>query len=90
MQTRDERQKNVDHLEVVQAERRTASSVDDEADLNRAPKIAREKGNPKSPHKKGVACDFREPDILRAAPVPLYNSFHDVWKFAQILETCLR
>ena len=25
----------------------------------RAPKIAREKGNPKSPHKKGVACDFR-------------------------------
>jgi hypothetical protein len=25
----------------------------------RAPKVAREKGNPKSPHKKGVACDFR-------------------------------
>ncbi|HEX6835185.1 MAG TPA: DUF882 domain-containing protein [Polyangia bacterium] len=25
----------------------------------RAPRIAREKGNPKSPHKKGVACDFR-------------------------------
>ncbi len=25
----------------------------------RAPKIAREKGNPKSPHKSGLACDFR-------------------------------
>jgi hypothetical protein len=25
----------------------------------RAPRVAREKGNPKSPHKKGVACDFR-------------------------------
>jgi uncharacterized protein YcbK (DUF882 family) len=25
----------------------------------RAPRIARQKGNPKSPHKKGVACDFR-------------------------------
>jgi uncharacterized protein YcbK (DUF882 family) len=25
----------------------------------RAPRIAREKGNPKSPHKRGVACDFR-------------------------------
>lgn len=25
----------------------------------RAPKVAREKGNPKSPHKQGVACDFR-------------------------------
>ncbi len=25
----------------------------------RAPKVAREKGNPKSPHKRGVACDFQ-------------------------------
>src|SRR6185369_15071348 len=25
----------------------------------RAPRVAREKGNPKSPHKKGLACDFR-------------------------------
>jgi hypothetical protein len=25
----------------------------------RAPRVAREKGNPKSPHKRGVACDFR-------------------------------
>ena len=25
----------------------------------RAPKVARKKGNPKSPHKRGVACDFR-------------------------------
>src|SRR5439155_14257653 len=25
----------------------------------RAPKIARKKGNPKSPHKQGLACDFR-------------------------------
>ena len=39
---------------------------------------------------RGVACDFREPNILRAAPAPLYNTFHDVWKFAQILEGCLR
>jgi kynureninase len=39
---------------------------------------------------RGVACDFREPNILRAAPTPLYNTFHDVWKFAQILEGCLR
>jgi uncharacterized protein YcbK (DUF882 family) len=25
----------------------------------RAPRVAKEKGNPKSPHKKGLACDFR-------------------------------
>jgi kynureninase len=34
----------------------------------------------------GVICDFREPDIVRAAPVPLYNSFTDVWRFAHVLE----
>ncbi len=33
----------------------------------------------------GVICDFREPDVVRAAPVPLYNTYHEVWRFAQIL-----
>jgi kynureninase len=32
-----------------------------------------------------VKCDFREPNVIRAAPTPLYNSFHDVWRFAKIL-----
>lgn len=33
----------------------------------------------------GVVLDFREPNVLRVAPTPLYNSFHDVWRFARIL-----
>lgn len=34
---------------------------------------------------RAVACDFREPNVIRIAPVPLYNSFHDCWRFASIL-----
>jgi kynureninase len=45
--------------------------------------------NPKKLHEEleaaGVKADFREPNVIRAAPTPLYNSFHDVWRFAQIL-----
>src|SRR6266536_2565698 len=32
-----------------------------------------------------VKCDFREPNVIRVAPTPLYNTFHEVWRFAQLL-----
>lgn len=37
---------------------------------------------------EGVVCDFREPDVLRIAPVPLYNTFHEVWTVAHLLGQC--
>jgi kynureninase len=33
----------------------------------------------------GVKCDFREPNVIRVAPTPLYNTFHEVRRFAKIL-----
>ena len=36
--------------------------------------------------KHGVLSDWREPDVIRVAPVPLYNTFEDVYQFGQILK----
>lgn len=33
----------------------------------------------------GLVGDFREPDVIRIAPVPLYNAFHEVWRAARLL-----
>lgn len=37
----------------------------------------------------GVVCDWREPDVIRLAPVPIYNSFLDVYQFVQKLKLVL-
>ena len=36
---------------------------------------------------RGVTPDFRMPSVIRLAPVPLYNTFHEVWRFAKILSS---
>lgn len=37
----------------------------------------------------GVIADWREPNVIRVAPVPLYNSFEDVFWFAEIFKRAL-
>jgi kynureninase len=32
----------------------------------------------------GVIADWREPDVIRVAPVPLYNTFEEVFRFGEV------
>jgi kynureninase len=47
----------------------------------------------KSLHKKltqnNIITDWREPDVIRCAPVPMYTSFEDVYKMVSILKSFL-
>jgi kynureninase len=36
---------------------------------------------------QGISLDWREPNVIRMAPVPMYNSFEDVWRFGEALES---
>ncbi len=38
---------------------------------------------------EGVICDWREPDVIRTAAVPLYNSFEDIWQFVNLLRQAI-
>ncbi|NQZ74872.1 MAG: kynureninase [Ekhidna sp.] len=39
---------------------------------------------------KNVIMDWREPNVIRVAPVPMYNSFSDVSNFVELLEVAIR
>jgi kynureninase len=38
----------------------------------------------------GIIVDYREPNVIRVAPTPLYNSFEEVYHFSEILHECLQ
>jgi len=40
---------------------------------------------------KGIICDDRKPNVIRIAPVPLYNSFRDIFAlYSALLELPLK
>ena len=39
--------------------------------------------------RNGVFADWREPDVIRIAPVALYNTFAEVWQFGRILKSAI-
>ncbi|SFT85493.1 Kynureninase [Lishizhenia tianjinensis] len=39
---------------------------------------------------RGVVADWREPNVIRVAPAPLYNSYEDVYNFGRILEESIQ
>ena len=39
--------------------------------------------------KQGVIADWREPNVIRIAPVPLYNTFEDIFRFGEYLEKAI-
>lgn len=55
--------------------------------LHRSPEDAR--AVHRSLARRGYVCDWREPDVIRAAPVPLYNTFVEVWEFVDALAAAL-
>jgi kynureninase len=40
--------------------------------------------------KQGVIADWREPNVIRIAPVPLYNSFEDIYRFGNIVSSIIK
>jgi kynureninase len=40
--------------------------------------------------RRGIMVDWREPNVIRLAPVPLYNTFEEVWQFADTLQQILK
>jgi kynureninase len=36
--------------------------------------------------RRGILPDWREPDVIRAAPAPFYNGYADAWRFVDALQ----
>jgi kynureninase len=39
---------------------------------------------------EGLTCDWREPDVIRLAPAPMYNSYEDCWRAVDLIAGALK
>jgi kynureninase len=39
---------------------------------------------------EGITVDWREPNVIRFAPVPLYNSFEDIWRLVDAIRRVIQ
>ena len=76
-----------EHLRVITPSESAARGCQLSIRLQRSPDAAR--AVYLELERSGYLCDWREPDVIRLAPVPLYNSFEDVWHFVAALEHAL-
>ena len=40
--------------------------------------------------KNHIVVDWREPNVIRAAPVPFYNNFEEIFRFGEILKNYIK
>jgi len=69
-----------DHLQIITPSTVTSRGCQLSIRINTIPNIV------ELLRKKGIIADWREPDVIRIAPVPLYNSFQDCYNFVSILK----